>query len=470
MKLAGKLILLFVLIVVAVTAISSHFTSRQFLANARERHEQIAESINSESKQDSFKKAISTGDNFYFQQVVHTISPHAIEVRWVWLENNMPGKYRPLAEEQIPMLRESDHSMSLMEESEDGTNSLLTYCPIESEGKKGAIELSSQLTGFEQSRSIWLFGLLTICASALLGIAAVMTAGVRWIARPLSQLTNKMQRVGEGDFEEDLHIESKDELGQLAVAVNQMCRKLKSQQDTIQQKSEQKIKTLEQLRHADRLKTVGQLAAGLAHEVGTPLNVVSGRASMIIADPNMAAEKIKANAQTIKTEADRISSIIQKLMDFARRSPMSMVNNDLKDVIVRAVDLIGPMARSQNIRIEMRLPEQPAMAKFDFNQMQQVMMNLIDNAVDATPAGSAVCVELVTRQDQWVLSVSDQGPGITGDDQRKIFEPFFTTKEVGAGTGLGLSIVHGIVEEHGGKIHFESAGQGTTFIIELPRE
>ncbi|MCP4080510.1 MAG: HAMP domain-containing histidine kinase, partial [Planctomycetaceae bacterium] len=105
-----------------------------------------------------------------------------------------------------------------------------------------------------------------------------------------------------------------------------------------------------------------------------------------------------------------------------------------------------------------------------FNQMQQVMMNLIDNAVDATPAGSAVCVELVTRQDQWVLSVSDQGPGITGDDQRKIFEPFFTTKEVGAGTGLGLSIVHGIVEEHGGKIHFESAGQGTTFIIELPRE
>lgn len=470
MKLAGKLILLFIVIVMAVTAISSYFTRQQFLANEKQEHKQIVDSIMPMSSQEPFKQAMRSGNHNYFLQVVRTISPNEIQVRWVWLEQNMSGDYRPMMEDQIPMIRSSQGSLSMTDQDEDGTNSLLTYCPFESEGKKGAVEISSPLKGFDQSSRIWSFNLWAVFASAFLGIAAIMTAGVRWIAKPLSQLTEKMKRVGEGDFDNDLHIKSNDELGQLAVAVNQMCDKLKSQQEIIRQKSEQKIKTLEQLRHADRLKTVGQLAAGLAHEVGTPLNVVSGRASMILSNPEMSPEQVATNAQTIKTEAERISSIIQKLMDFARRSPLSMVHGDLKEVINRAVDLIGPMARGRNIEIKVQLPQSPADSKFDFNQMQQVIMNLIDNAVDASPDQSVIKVTLAEQSSHWELTVEDQGPGIKTDDQHKVFEPFFTTKDVGDGTGLGLSIVHGIVEEHGGQIRFENREAGTAFVVELPRD
>lgn len=476
MRLTVKLILVFSMTVVAVAAASSDVLIRQIgeylqiVQSAEKAHLELLENLNSQKNQERFQQAINSKNHVYFQKWVNEFSDRFVLVRYVSLETNFPVDARPMANDQIPIIRQSKEPLSFELVDEEGQKHMATYYPLDTAGQEGALEFSSSFDGAMDQSGIWLFGLLTICASALLGIATLMTVGVRWIAKPLSQLTEKMERVGEGDFENDLHINSNDELGQLAVAVNQMCDKLKSQQDSIRQKSEQKLKTLEQLRHADRLKTVGQLAAGLAHEVGTPLNVVSGRASMILSDPDMPPEKIAANANTIKTEADRISSIIQKLMDFARRSPLSMVQGDLKEVIVRAVDLIGPMARGRSIDIQMELPDAPANAKFDFNQMQQVFMNLIDNAVDASPDQSVIKVTLAEQSSHWELTVEDHGPGIKTDDQHKVFEPFFTTKDVGDGTGLGLSIVHGIVEEHGGKIRFENRDSGAAFIVDLPRD
>lgn len=474
MRLTVKLILVFVVTVAAVAATSSEVLIRQigeYLQIVEKAHQELQENLNSQKNQEPFQRAINSKDHLYFQEWVKEFSDTIVHFRYVSLENNRSVDARPMATDQIPKIRQSNEPLSFEFMDEEGHKSMATYFRVEREGQEGALEFSSSLDEvMDESTGFWLFGFLTICASALLGIATLMTFGVRWIAKPLSQLTEKMERVGEGDFENDLHIKSNDEFGQLAMAVNQMCDKLKSQQESIRQKSEQKLKTLEQLRHADRLKTVGQLAAGLAHEVGTPLNVVSGRASMILSDPEMPAEKIAANAQTIKTEAVRISSIIQKLMDFARRSPLSMVHGDLKEVIIRAVELIGPMARGRSIDIQMQLPDGPAPSKFDFNQMQQVIMNLIDNAVDASPDQSFVEVTLADQAGHWQLTVADQGSGIRIADQHKVFEPFFTTKEVGDGTGLGLSIVHGIVEEHGGQIHFENREKGTAFIVELPRD
>jgi signal transduction histidine kinase len=471
MKLAGKLIGLFIVTVVAVTAVSSHFASKQPQINMKKLHQEIAKSISAMRYEAAFETAILSGDHLYFERIVHQVAPNAMQVRWVWLEQNVTGRFRPKIDDQTDRIIGHSQATSLTVTEPQGQHSLVTYCPFQSDGRHGAVEITSPLDPvFEQSRRTWQFALWTIAATGLLGIAAALTAGVRWIAKPLKQLTDKMRRVGEGDFASDLEIRSGDELGQLADAVNDMCQHLRNQQETIRQKTEQRIRTLEQLRHADRLKTVGQLAAGLAHEVGTPLNVISGRASMIMDDPEFPAQRTRDNAETIKREAQRISAIIQKLLDFARRTPVTRSRADLKQVIRHAAELIGPLARTRDVRIESALPDEPAMARFDFNQMQQVLMNLIDNAVDASPQGGTVRVILTAgEQGGWAIAISDEGPGIEADDQTRVFEPFFTTKDVGSGTGLGLSIAHGIVQEHGGEISFASRQRhGTTFTVQLP--
>lgn len=313
--------------------------------------------------------------------------------------------------------------------------------------------------------------IFTVGGMGLLSIGVIMIAGVRWIARPLQLLTEKMERVGQGDFSSDLAIHSNDELGQLSLAVNQMCDRLRKQQATIEHETNQRIETLEQLRHADRLKTVGQLAAGFAHEVGTPLNVISGRAEMILSGTSVPAEQLTKHAIAIKDESERISQIIKKLLEFARRSPSQKTEGDLRSVIERSADLIRPLTEKRRVNLNTDLPNFPATASFDFNQFQQVLMNLIDNAVDASSEGQTVDIILKRRtsDDLWAIQIVDHGSGIAADSKDDIFQPFFTTKPVGSGTGLGLSIVHGIVEEHEGSIRCESeVDLGTTITVEIP--
>ena len=313
--------------------------------------------------------------------------------------------------------------------------------------------------------------IFTVGGMGLLCIGGIMIAGVRWIARPLQLLTEKMERVGQGDFSSDLEIHSNDELGQLSLAVNQMCEKLRKQQATIEHETNQRIETLGQLRHADRLKTVGQLAAGFAHEVGTPLNVISGRAELILSNTSIEPELLTKHAKAIKDESERISQIIKKLLEFARRSPSQKTTGDLRTVIERSADLIRPLTEKRKVSLNTDLPQSPAQASFDFNQFQQVLMNLIDNAVDASSEGQTVDIILKrrTNDDLWAIQIVDHGSGIASDLHGDIFQPFFTTKDVGSGTGLGLSVVHGIVEDHDGTIRCESeVDLGTTITVEIP--
>ena len=467
MKLAGKFILIFILAVVAVTAVSSHFTSKQFFASVEERHEEMTDLM---THQAGFHEAIDSGDPIHIRQVVQTVTDELMQVRWVWFEQTTSREFRP-ALDQASTVSERGTTSSLVGMA-NGERALFTYYPVESKGRNGAIEIASSLEPVDaQSKQTWLTALLLIGVMGLFSIGVVMTAGVRWIAQPLSALTRKMERVGHGDFSSDLEIHSNDELGQLASAVNQMCEQLQEQKCKIDNETNQRLLAMEQLRHADRLKTVGQLAAGFAHEVGTPLNVVTGRASMILTDHDMSPEKVQENARAIKSESERISAIIKKLLDFARRGGSQQAVGDLRQVVHRAVDLIRPLAAKRSIGIKTTMPDKGAFCEVDFNQMQQVVMNLIDNAVDASVDGDQIDISLTPDIDQqsWVLDFTDHGEGMDLETQAKVFEPFFTTKGVGSGTGLGLSIVHGIIDEHGGKIELKSAvGQGSQFRISLP--
>lgn len=296
---------------------------------------------------------------------------------------------------------------------------------------------------------------------SLIGVAALSAmviyfGGIQLIGKPLEKLTAQLDSIGEGNLALPPAISSHDELGRLAAAISQMSYRLREQRDTI--------------RHTDRLGTVGTLAAGVAHELGTPLNVVSGRAELI-ASGKLSGQEVKASARTIKSESDRMTAIIRHLLDFARQQTCPHVVVDLSDVVSRTCDLMRSLANKSNVQIVVEVPGSAIHIDGDAAQIQQVITNLLSNAIGAMPGGGKATVSLSaqTDADRACIQVTDTGTGIDSADVNHIFEPFYTTKDVGQGTGLGLSIAYGIVREHGGEIKVESErGKQTTFSVYFP--
>ena len=222
-----------------------------------------------------------------------------------------------------------------------------------------------------------------------------------------------------------------------------------------------------QLRQTERLAELGTLAAGMAHEIGTPMNVILGRAEYLMRKTS--EESTKKELTTIVSQVERITKIMNQLLSFSRQRPIERHPLVLSLVVHEIVDVLQERLEKQRIRLEMDLePQCPAVAA-DRDQMGQVLLNLIVNAIQAMSGGGTLSLTLRCRNDHVLLSVSDTGCGIPPDDVPKLFTPFFSTKEVGEGTGLGLTVVHGIIEEHQGSITVDSEpGRGTTFHIHLP--
>jgi len=303
--------------------------------------------------------------------------------------------------------------------------------------------------------------------------ALALVLGMVFIGRPISRLAAKARRIGTGDLSGPLHLAQRDELGELATEINLMCDRLATEKDAREQATEQ-------LRHADRLTTVGKLASGLAHELGTPLNVVSGRARLI-ADKEVEGEDAIKSARIVLEQSERMTSLIRQLLDFARpRAPQKAPVN-LASLAIRVTELVGTIARKAKVTLVPPPPDDTLSVDADDGQLHQVLTNLVVNAIQASPEGGTVelackSVELAPPPyiggavRRWTaLEVRDTGVGMTEDTRERIFEPFFTTKPIGEGTGLGLSVTWGIVREHGGWIDVASTvGKGSTFTVFLP--
>lgn len=364
-----------------------------------------------------------------------------------------------------------------------GQECLFTYARLSVETRPAAIEISERMDHTKRNTTyIAMHAMTLIIATALLGAVMAVVAGSAWIGRPLRRLIDKTRRIGEGDLSGPLVLHRNDEFGELAMALNSMCEQLRLAQEKIDAEAKARIATLDQLRHADRLRTVGRLAAGIAHEVGTPLNVISGRAGLI-GSGRLDEEETRKSATTIKTEADRIATIVRQLLDFARRNTPQRKSVDLPSLTRQTIELLQPIAEKRHSKVELaRAPAQLAV-HVDSGQVQQVLTNLIVNAVESMPDGGEVEVEIeqvMARQPDQVdaaetpcarITICDRGEGISPEILEQIFEPFFTTKQVGDGTGLGLSIAYGIVQEHGGWIDVTSEpGEGSCFAVFLPLE
>ena len=225
-----------------------------------------------------------------------------------------------------------------------------------------------------------------------------------------------------------------------------------------------------QLMHADRLATIGQLAAGVAHELNEPLSSILGFAQLLKRDLGT-PEGTRRDIDRIVTASLHAREIIKKLLLFARQTPTFKGPVDLNQVIVGAVDLFRHHFEKEGIELSCVLcPQIPVLAA-DAGQLTQVLVNLLVNAVQAMPKGGRLVVQTRAQDGHVVCSVEDTGVGMTEEVLDRLFVPFFTTKEVNQGTGLGLPVVHGIVTSHGGTIEVKSTpGRGTTFTIQLPVE
>jgi two-component system, NtrC family, sensor kinase len=245
-----------------------------------------------------------------------------------------------------------------------------------------------------------------------------------------------------------------------------------------EQETTARIAALDQLRHADRLGKVGQLASEIAHELGTPLNVVSARAKMIVTSQTTDAE-IKENAEIIIDQTNRMTDIISQLLNFSRRKKVQKKEWDIRTLVRNTLNLLKPLALRNSVEIESDDGRDAIVVVVDSGQIQQVIANVVMNAIQAQPRGGLVSVRTATTSASRAIaapkrmvayiSVKDQGEGISPEVRERLFEPFFTTKNEGEGTGLGLSVSNNIVEEHGGWIEVESKpGEGSHFTIFLP--
>jgi len=222
-----------------------------------------------------------------------------------------------------------------------------------------------------------------------------------------------------------------------------------------------------QLRKAERLAELGTLASGMAHEIGTPMNVILGRAEYLL--ERTKEEPLKNGLRTIVSQVERITRVMNQLLAFVRRKPVERRALDLRQTIEENLEIFQERLAQHRIKVETTFAASCPPVFGDPDQMSQVVINLVMNAIHAIPEGGHLHVGLSPGGDMVTLTVADTGHGIPPDLVSKVFDPFFTTKEFGKGTGLGLTVVKGIVEEHQGAITVDSEpGKGTTFTIHLP--
>jgi two-component system NtrC family sensor kinase len=280
--------------------------------------------------------------------------------------------------------------------------------------------------------------------------------------RPVVRIMAMSQKVISGDMTARVGIRPSGELGVLCEAIDAMAEAVAQRETQLTQAVRQQVS------RAEKLASIGRLAAGVAHEINNPLTGVLTFAHLLRQKPHM-NEEDSQDLDLIIHETTRAAEIVRGLLDFARERPTLMEPLDVNDVVRRTVRLIANQKKFEHISIEEVLQDGLPAVCGDMNQWQQVLLNLALNACTAMPTGGRLTISTAASDGRVILRVADTGCGIPEELTEKIFEPFFTTQPVGKGTGLGLSVTFGIVEQHNGTIEVHSQeGQGSTFTISLP--
>jgi two-component system, NtrC family, sensor kinase len=444
--------------------------------------------------------------------VVRGARPNIIAVR-IW--TRVGGKYQviaeaagsepvePLPEETIAGLRTGLRSEVARNLSSDSKSSIYrVLAPITDDGRfSGAVELVQRM---DESPRIAVQFEQTALMMAILAVVFITIATYllfrHFVYSPVDRLLQAMGRAEAGDLMTAAPSRAPDELGLLSQGFNRMIGQIRKMTD---EQSEQKAVLESRVREAtaelasrneeleernrelgqsirritdlERLAAAGQTAAQFAHEVGTPLNLISGHVQLLKGRLE-GDSRADSRLETISGQIERIERIVRGMLDRTRSEAVSLKPLSLGPLLAKVFDATSPELASRDVRLETRIEDDIPMISGDPDRLQQLFINLINNALDAMPSGGTIVVKVASTGAGgsdgagWVtVEVADDGIGMTEEQRTRVFDPFFTTKGPGRGTGLGLVVVRQIVREHNAEIEVISApGKGASFILRFP--
>ncbi len=338
-------------------------------------------------------------------------------------------------------------------------------CHDPAEKITGVLEIGISLAFAEKDIALLYKTVFSIVIATLIIMCLIGTLlQFNIIHKPLKELTGKMKDVEAGDLNARVKLEQSDELGRLGKGFNAMVQKLDQAQKEVKRYHQ------EQMARVDRLASIGEMAAGLAHEIRNPLTGISGAVQIIADDFDSQDPRTDITVEILK-QIDRVNNTIKDLLAYSRPPSPHLKKSDIHNVLDEAIFLTSPAAVKNQVKIEKSYCSTLPAISFDSHQIQQVFLNIFLNAVQAMPKGGNLIIKTVLKKDDGndkiVVEAKDDGPGISPESIDKIFKPFFSTKH--KGTGLGLSVVQTIMEQHKGNITVESGlGKGTTFSMIFP--
>jgi two-component system NtrC family sensor kinase len=310
------------------------------------------------------------------------------------------------------------------------------------------------------------------------------------VRKPVKEMIGVMETAEKGKLDVRARLQSMDEIGILAAHLNRMLRRIENfnselgrqvdaattelaqRNEELRRINEELFETQKTLARSERLAVAGQLAASLAHEIGTPLNSISGHVQLLTRRGGL-DEATARRLQIIERQIDNIVRTVQQLLSWSRKFDLRIAPVNLRRVLEEAVLLSSPALQARKIRVRQDLAKDCPKIYGDAGYLQQVFLNLINNSMDAMPQGGELGLALRAPANgdarEVTVEVADNGVGMSAETLAHIFDPMFTTKQLGTGAGLGLAICDQIVRQHGGSIQAESElGRGTRFIIRLP--
>ncbi len=423
--------------------------------------------------------------------------------------NAPPRTTLVLSKDQINHLKKDKYLSSLREV--EGEKWLEVIVPLHSgERVTGGVRVVSSLDeaqSYLNKKRDRAF-ILTVSSILVILITLTLLFG-KFVGNPMQKLVEAMARAEKGDLEAQAHIQSRDELGELGRHFNRMLKTIRDAHDQNIQllsqvnrfneeltqqieaatselaKSNEELKLLNealfesqrQLSQSEKLAALGQVAGTMAHQIGTPLNSISGYIQLMLQEGNLQSTD-RDRLKIIESQLDRLADSVKNLLSFTRQPKPQLRPLDINGVLEELIHLSEPWFHARNVKLLSSFSSNLPPVLGDPMHLQTLFLNLITNALDAMPHGGQLIIKtnqvpvqtISEKNGGWVeISIADTGIGITQESKKRIFDPFFTTKKIGEGTGLGLAICEQIIKEHFGKLDMESeVGKGSTFSIVIP--
>jgi signal transduction histidine kinase len=515
LKLHTKTTLLASAITLAVLGVVLALVSVRFAERVREEQKQLAQ-LQADNLADHISEMPeprNPEEVARLATLVHGSRPDAVSVR-VWQRagglfqqvaaSSVGGEPEEIPEEVKAALR-SGLATRVVEARPAGADDSLyrVFAPVFEDGRvSGAVEVIERLDSapsiaFDYGRgALWLAPLAIF--SITLGVFLLFR---HFVHRPVGRLLGAMARVESGDLSAQAVAGPADEIGALTHEFNRMLARLRemtAERDAQNQTLERRVReatvelaerneqleernrelyqTTRRLTELERLAAAGQLAAQFAHEVGTPLNLISGHVQLLLAGPARDSAAERARLEIISAQIERIERTVRRTLDRTRAETAEFAPLDLNALLRRTFDATEPALDASGVRLTSSLADRLPPVAGDTDRLQQVFINLVNNALDAMRSGGELRVETSFEPGEGdgaagVVHVdfSDTGTGMSEEVRAHIFDPLYTTKERGRGTGLGLVVVRQLVSEHGGRVEVESEpGLGSRFRLAFP--